>query len=258
MRGGDSDGRAGIPYLDGDPAGYAGLALRQLGQEHARDVFDALLELIEGCGVPQLLADLASELQLYLDSLPYPLYRRHLNDMLTTLVAYHHDALPEDVRALAHQTIALLASGDVAGEFDEVDAVARQWKQRLDTLMVPRNPHSLCYVLSLFGYEVTRCNRVMARFLATALTYEQIGPMLPTHTGPDPSLTLMVDPDSSSDRLLRRFVDSAKATVAANGLPVRSEWLERMKKFVKQAEQRTGTLEPDDFGRLMNEFGKLD
>jgi hypothetical protein len=41
--GGDSPSRAEIPYLDGDTAGYAALALRQLGDAHAEATFDALL-----------------------------------------------------------------------------------------------------------------------------------------------------------------------------------------------------------------------
>jgi hypothetical protein len=41
-----SNGDDGLPYLDGDQAGYASLALRQAGPAHADVVFDALLARI--------------------------------------------------------------------------------------------------------------------------------------------------------------------------------------------------------------------
>jgi hypothetical protein len=53
--GGDSDSRAEVPYLDGDLAGYAGLALRQVGDDHAQTTFDALLARIPAVSGPPAL-----------------------------------------------------------------------------------------------------------------------------------------------------------------------------------------------------------
>ena len=51
----DSPSRAEIPYLEGDTAGYAGLALRQLGDAHAEVAFDALLARIPVVSGPEAL-----------------------------------------------------------------------------------------------------------------------------------------------------------------------------------------------------------
>jgi hypothetical protein len=53
--GGDSDSRTEIPYLDGDVAGFAGLALSQLGDIHADPAFDALLARIPLVNGPESL-----------------------------------------------------------------------------------------------------------------------------------------------------------------------------------------------------------
>ncbi|RAY13725.1 hypothetical protein DPM19_18870 [Actinomadura craniellae] len=53
--GGDIPSRAEIPYLEGNVAGYAGLALRQLGDAHAESAFDALLARIPAVSGPEAL-----------------------------------------------------------------------------------------------------------------------------------------------------------------------------------------------------------
>ncbi|MGW4463939.1 hypothetical protein [Micromonospora sp. NPDC004704] len=53
--GGQSDRRAGVPFHDGDLAGYACLALRQLGDAQADPAFDALLARIPGVSGPEAL-----------------------------------------------------------------------------------------------------------------------------------------------------------------------------------------------------------
>jgi hypothetical protein len=53
--GGDSPSRPEIPYLDGDTAGYAGLALRRIGDAHADAAFHALLARIPVVSGPQAL-----------------------------------------------------------------------------------------------------------------------------------------------------------------------------------------------------------
>lgn len=53
--GGDGPSRPEIPYLDGDTAGYAGLALRQIGDAYADAAFDALLARIPVVSGPQAL-----------------------------------------------------------------------------------------------------------------------------------------------------------------------------------------------------------
>lgn len=53
--GADSPDSAGIPYLEGDMAGYAGLALRQLGDAHAAAAFDTLLARIPTVSGPEAL-----------------------------------------------------------------------------------------------------------------------------------------------------------------------------------------------------------
>jgi len=53
--GSDSESHAEIPYLDGDLAGYAGLALRQLGDAQEPATFEALLARIPTVSGPQAL-----------------------------------------------------------------------------------------------------------------------------------------------------------------------------------------------------------
>ena len=53
--GGDAPSRPDIPYLDGDTSGYAGLALRQLGDTHADATFNALLARIPSVNGPESL-----------------------------------------------------------------------------------------------------------------------------------------------------------------------------------------------------------
>jgi HEAT repeat protein len=53
--GGDGASRVEIPYLDGDLAGYAALALRHLGDAHADTAFDALLARIPAVSGPPAL-----------------------------------------------------------------------------------------------------------------------------------------------------------------------------------------------------------
>jgi hypothetical protein len=53
--GGDSPSRTEIPYLDGNLAGHAALALRQLGHAHADVAIDALLARIPAVSGPQAL-----------------------------------------------------------------------------------------------------------------------------------------------------------------------------------------------------------
>jgi len=62
--GGDSPSRAEIPYLGGDLAGYAALALRQLGDEQADPAYDALLDRIPVVNGPEALPVVGEALRL--------------------------------------------------------------------------------------------------------------------------------------------------------------------------------------------------
>ncbi|GIH21280.1 hypothetical protein [Rugosimonospora africana] len=196
--------------------------------------------------MPKLLIDLACDLELYLRSMPYPLYRRHLNRILTDLLAHHHDVLPEDVRALARRTIELLGLESVLPVWAEVQDVGRQWEQVRETVRLPRNPHSLCHVLSFVESEIFDHSMVMAQFLAHPLTYQQIGPTPSTHAGPDPAPTVFADPRSPEVRLLQRFVDSAKAALEAEGIPVQSDRYAKL----EQAARDAATMTPEEIERL--------
>lgn len=61
--GGDSPSRTEIPYLDGNVAGYAALALRHLGDAHADTAFDALLARIPAVSGPEALPVLGEALR---------------------------------------------------------------------------------------------------------------------------------------------------------------------------------------------------
>jgi hypothetical protein len=206
---------------------------------------------------PKLLADLAAELSLYLNSLPYPAYRQHLSQMLSELVSYHHDALPAEVQQLAGRTLGLLAATDQLPPRPAVLAVAREWEVTLRQRVIPHgNASSLGHVLSLVESEVLDHSKVMGQFLANALT-DALRPLLPGETGPDPALTMVADPCSPDVQLLQRFVDEARAALSTEGLTVRPE-LARLADLARYTEPALPTIEDitsDDIQRMLRDIG---
>ncbi|MFI6264963.1 hypothetical protein [Micromonospora sp. NPDC051006] len=61
-----------VPFLDGDLGGYAGLALRQLGPQHAERAFDALLDRLPAVSGDRSLTVLGTALRLAFPDGPAP------------------------------------------------------------------------------------------------------------------------------------------------------------------------------------------
>lgn len=141
-----------------------------------------------------LLRDLAIELDESLHALPYPEYRRRLHPMLTELVAFHRDALPDLTVHPADRTIDLLApdasptAADIAAVNDGWDLV---FDESRDSDLRPwdDNANCLCFVLRHADLELTSSPHLMSIWLNSPVVGYQLRSATPPKGSTDRSET---------------------------------------------------------------------
>lgn len=177
---------------------------------------------------PQLLSDLVIDLDDHLHSVPYPVYRRLLTEMLTELVAYHDGFLPSEARELARRTLEFLSLTSGVTDASAVHEVSRQWEEFLQgyksnlgvtSAHDDREAFALCAVLGYVESEVLEDDRVMAGFIPEILAQELMATFTQGYAGPERE-TIVADPQSRNVQMLQRFLGRAKAALAAEGLSV--------------------------------------
>jgi hypothetical protein len=136
--------------------------------------------------------------------------------MLTELVAFHRDALPDFTAQLADRTVELLAP-DASPTAADIAAVDGQWdlvhreSGDLDLCARTYNARCLCFVLWHAELELTSPPYLMSIWIDSPLVGYQLRPATPQEGWTDRSETTLADPSSVEVQMLMRFIAAAKA-----------------------------------------------